>query len=138
MESRRIRIVFGLLALILSASTAQSAEPINMLHVDPTSGVMKDVGDRYQLGVKLAVEEINAGGGLLGRPVKMFYDDTQLKPDVAARKATRYIAEESVQFVMAGTGTHVAKALGQVADKNKVRHPPQSGWLDEWGCLKGS
>jgi len=20
----------------------------------------------------------------------------------------------------------------------KVRHPPQSGWLDEWGCLKGS
>ena len=22
--------------------------------------------------------------------------------------------------------------------KVKVRHPPQSGWLDEWGCLKGS
>lgn len=111
---------FGILILIFSASIGEPAESINMLSVDPISGVMKDIGDRYQLGVKFAVEEINAAGGLLGRPVKMFYDDTQLKPDIASRKATRYITEEKVQFVMAGTGTHVGNALGQVAEKNKI------------------
>jgi branched-chain amino acid transport system substrate-binding protein len=47
-------------------------------------------------------------------------DDSQVKPDVAARKAIRYITEEKVEFIMNGVGTHVAKALGQVAEKNKI------------------
>jgi branched-chain amino acid transport system substrate-binding protein len=50
----------------------------------------------------------------------MFYEDSQLKPDVATRKAERYIAEEKVEFIISGVGTHVSKALGPVAEKNKV------------------
>jgi branched-chain amino acid transport system substrate-binding protein len=100
--------------------TGRTAEPIKMADINPLSGVMKDIGDRYQLGIKFAVDEINASGGLLGRPIKMFYDDSQVKPDVATRKAVRYISEEKVDFIMSGTGTHVAKALGQVAEKNTI------------------
>ncbi len=111
--------LFGV-AMALIPSPVRGAEPIKMADLNPISGVMKDIGDRYQLGIKFAVEEINAAGGLLGRPVKMFYDDSQVKPDVATRKAARYIAEENVQFIMSGTGTHVGKALGQVAEKSKV------------------
>ena len=96
------------------------AEPIKMVAIDPLSGVMKDIGDRYHLGIKFAVEEVNATGGILGRPIKMFLDDSQLKPDVAARKVSRYVAEEQVQFIMTGTGTHVAKAMAQVAEKEKI------------------
>jgi len=91
-----------------------------MVALDPLSGVMKDIGDRYHLGIKFAVEEINTAGGLLGRPIKMFLDDSQLKPDIAARKASRYITEEKVEFIMTGTGTHIGKAMGQVAEKEKV------------------
>jgi branched-chain amino acid transport system substrate-binding protein len=115
-------LIWVLAAMVLGFgfAPANGAEEIKMLSIDPISGVMKDIGDRYQLGVKFAVEEINAAGGLLGKPVKVFYDDSQLKPDVATRKATRYIAEENVKIVMAGTGTHVGNALGQVAEKNKI------------------
>ena len=109
-----------ILATICTPSLGESAEPIKMLALDPLSGVMKDIGDRYQLGIKFAVEEINSGGGLLGRPIKMFYDDSQVKPDIAARKAIRYITEEKVEFIMTGTGTHVGKAMAQVAEKEKV------------------
>jgi len=101
-------------------ATGEPAESIKMLDLSPQSGVMKDVGDRNQMGVRFAVEEINAAGGLLGRPVKMFFDDSQVKPDVATRKAMRYIMEEKVEFLLTSTGTHVAKALEPVADKNKV------------------
>ena len=109
-----------MLALIFNPSVGESAEPIKMLSLDPLSGVMKDIGDRYHLGIKFAVEELNATGGILGRPIKMFLDDSQLKPDVAARKVSRYVAEEQVQFIMTGTGTHVAKAMAQVAEKEKI------------------
>lgn len=121
---RRIGILilanlFGV-TMAFIASAGRGAEPIKMVDLNPISGVMKDIGDRYLLGIRFAVEEINAAGGLLGRPIKIFYDDSQVKPDVATRKAIRYIAEENVQFIMSGTGTHVGKALNQVADKNKV------------------
>ena len=113
-------MAFFVMTLILFPMAGGAAEPIKMVEINPQSGVMKDVGDRHQLGVKFAVDEINAAGGLLGRPIKMFYDDSQLKPDVATRKAERYIAEEKVEFIISGVGTHVSKALGPVAEKNKV------------------
>jgi branched-chain amino acid transport system substrate-binding protein len=122
--NKKISWAFGVAAWLLMAlgisSVGISAEPIPMLALDPLSGVMKDIGDRYQLGIRFAVEEINAAGGLLGRPIKMFYDDSQLKPDVAARKVSRYATEEKVKFIMTGTGTHVAKAMTQVAEKEKI------------------
>ena len=116
----RFSLAGWLLMALLIPSPGNSAEPIAMLALDPLSGVMKDIGDRYQLGIRFAVEEINAAGGLLGRPIKMFYDDSQLKPDVAARKVSRYASEEKVKFIMTGTGTHVAKAMAQVAEKEKI------------------
>jgi branched-chain amino acid transport system substrate-binding protein len=115
-----IMIAGILLAITFLPALGRTAEPIKIVDLNPISGVMKDIGDRYQLGIKFAVEEINASGGINGRPVKMFYDDSQVKPDVATRKAARYIAEENVQFIMSGTGTNVGKALGQVAEKSKI------------------
>ena len=122
----RKNAVVAICAVVFALSFAafppegKGAEPIKMVEINPQSGVMKDVGDRHQLGVKFAVDEINAAGGLLGRPIKMFYDDSQLKPDVAVRKAERYISEEKVEFIVSGVGTHVSKALAPVAEKNKV------------------
>jgi len=119
-KATNLQIWLSIFAIILSAVGANAAEPIKMVSLEPTSGVMKDIGDRMHLGIKFAVEEINAAGGLNGRMIKMLYDDTQLKPDIAARKALRYITEEGVEFIMTGTGTHIGKAMGQVADKQKV------------------
>jgi len=110
----------ALAALVHLPQVGKSAETINMLALDTTSGGMKNVGDRLHYGIKFAVEEINAKGGLLGSQIKVFYDDSQLKPDVASRKVLRYVAEENVKFIMSGTGTHISKAMTQVAEKEKI------------------
>jgi branched-chain amino acid transport system substrate-binding protein len=120
-------ITIFLLGMVFFVPEGKAAEPIKMLSLEPISGVMKDIGDRYQLGFKFAVDEINAAGGLLGRPIKMFYDDSQLKPDVATRKATHYILEEKVEFMMTGSGTHIAKAMAAVAEKHKIIMLTQGG-----------
>ena len=81
---------------------------------------MKNVGDRSVWGVQFAVDEINAAGGLLGKKVKLMPEDSQLKPDVAARKATKAIMQDEAQFIFQLTSTAVAQALMDVAEKNKV------------------
>lgn len=115
---------FGLAGLIGTSAlipvSVHAAEPIKILGLDVTSGPFKDIGDRYLLGVKFAVDEINAGGGINGRPIKLSIDDSQLKPDIAQRKALKYILDDGVKIIIGGTGSNVVKALAQVADKQKV------------------
>ena len=105
---------------ILIGGQALAADTVNIVQIDPISGPMKDVGDRSVWGVQFAVDEINAAGGLLGKQVKLMPEDSQLKPDVAARKATKAIMQDGAQFIFQLTSTAVAQALMDVAEKNKV------------------
>jgi len=99
---------------------ALAADTVNIVNLDPLSGPMKDVGDRSVQGYQFAIDEINAAGGLLGKQVKLIIEDSQMKPDVAARKAIRAIMEDKAQFILSLTSTAVAQALMDVAEKNKV------------------
>jgi branched-chain amino acid transport system substrate-binding protein len=113
--------IMGLAAFLIFIMTlpAWAAEPIKIAIFDPRSGPFKPTGDTYAWALEFLVEEINESGGLLGRKVELIEEDSQLKPDVAVRKATKNIMD-GVKFIATGTGTHVALALQQVAAKEKV------------------
>jgi len=113
-----IPVILGMTILI--AGQAWAADTVNIVQIDPISGPMKDIGDRSVWGVQFAVDEINAAGGLLGKQVKLMPEDSQLKPDVAARKATKAIMQDGAQFIFQLTSTAIAQALMDVAEKNKV------------------
>jgi branched-chain amino acid transport system substrate-binding protein len=113
-------IVLIFLVTIFIAGEALAADTVNIVVLDPISGTMKDVGDRTVWGVQFAVDETNAAGGLLGKQIKLISEDTQMKPDVAARKAIRAIMEDKAQFILHNTSSAVAQALMDVAEKNKV------------------
>jgi branched-chain amino acid transport system substrate-binding protein len=112
-------LVFTVFFLLFTAP-GFSAEPVTIVMIDPISGTMKDVGDRSILGAQFAIDEINASGGLLGRQIKFIPEDSQLKPDVAARKATKAVLQDGAKFIFQLTSTAVAQALMDVAEKNKV------------------
>jgi branched-chain amino acid transport system substrate-binding protein len=105
---------------IFSVSPVFSADTVNIVMIDPISGPMKNIGDMSVWGTQFAVDEINASGGLLGKKVKLMPEDSQLKPDVASRKATKAIMQDEAQFIFQLTSTAVAQALMDVAEKNKV------------------
>lgn len=106
--------------LCLGVAPTYAAEGQIVLGVcEPLSGPMKDVGDRYVEGVKFSVEKINAKGGILGKKLVVVAEDSQLKADVASRKATKLILEDKADFIMTGTGTHVCKAMMKVAEEHK-------------------
>jgi branched-chain amino acid transport system substrate-binding protein len=115
---RSLSIIF---VVLLMSSSAWSAErPIRILELDPLSGPMADSGEKFLAAIRFAAEEVNAQGGLMGRKVEVIAEDSQVKADVAVRKAQKYLLEGSVDFVCTGLGSHVAKALADLTKQHNV------------------
>ena len=60
-----------------------------------------------------------AHGGLFGKKIEVMAFDSQLKPDVAVKLATKAILKDKVHILAVGTGSHVAQAIMQLAQKHK-------------------
>jgi len=115
-----LTILSMLLSVLLLASVALAGGTIKIGVVEPLSGTFKDVGDRYLEGVKYAAKMINQNGGLLGKKVEVIPMDSELKPAVAVRKATKMIMKDGVKFFMGGTGSSVGGAMAVLAAKKNA------------------
>ena len=85
----------------MNATSARTAEPIKIGAVLPFSGGVELYGGQAKLGIDLAVKEINAGGGILGRPVEVIYEDDKTNPE-AALGATRKLIERDGVLAIVG------------------------------------
>src|SRR5947208_15575116 len=70
-------------ASLATAPCANSAEPIKIGAVLPFSGGVELYGRHAKIGLDLAAKDINAAGGILGRPVEVVYADVKTDPAVA-------------------------------------------------------
>jgi len=81
---RRPTMRRGLAAALLGlAGAGFAAEPIKIANVIELSGAGATSGTNFKNGVELAVKEINANGGILGRRIETTTSDTQSNPGVA-------------------------------------------------------
>ena len=107
--------------LVVAAPVVAAAEDTIKIGVtEPLSGTFKDIGERYLEGVQYAAKVINESGGLLGKKVEVIPVDSELKPDVATRKAQAMILKDEVKFFCGGTGSSVGAAMSQLAEKQNV------------------
>jgi urea transport system substrate-binding protein len=67
---------------------------------------------------KLAIEEINAAGGLLGRRIEAVDADTQSKPDVAAREVERMLAQEKVAAIVGCWTSACRKTVKPIVERH--------------------
>ncbi|MDD5207409.1 MAG: ABC transporter substrate-binding protein, partial [Desulfobacterales bacterium] len=117
---RKMWILGFVAAAMMAAVPALAADTIKIGATEPLSGTFKDIGERYLEGVQYAVKVINDGGGLLGKKVEVVPIDSELKPDVATRKAQAMILKDDVKFFCGGTGSSVGAAMSQLAEKENV------------------
>jgi len=109
------------MAVMLSLPVcALAQDTIKIGATEPLSGTFKDIGERYLDGVLYAVKIINETGGLLGKKVEVIPIDSELKPDVATRKAQNFILKDGVKFFCGGTGSSVGAAMAQLAERQNV------------------
>ncbi len=74
----------------------------------------------YRMGWQLAVEEVNAAGGLLGRKVEVISRDDAGKPEDAIRLATELVTNERVVLVTGTFLSNVGLAVSDFALRNKI------------------
>jgi len=93
-----------LIALALHAPPAHAADPIKVGALLPVTGGAAFLGGPEQRTLEMAVEELNAKGGLAGRPVQLIVKDTGGSPEKAVSFARQLIDEEQV-FAIIGPAT---------------------------------
>ena len=103
------------------AAFAQGAAPIKIGFSMAQTGALAGAGQQALLGNQIWEQEINAKGGLLGRPVQLVYYDDQTKPDTIPGIYTKLIDVDKVDLVIGPYGTNmVAPAIPTVMQKGKV------------------
>ena len=79
----RRRAVLALVALLAAAAPAAAQPTVKLIDTVELSGPGAPSGTNWQKGVDLAVQEINAAGGILGRKIVVTHIDNQSNPGVA-------------------------------------------------------
>ena len=96
---------------------AQGAKPIKLGLTCDASGQYGNSGQDDMLGMRLAIDEFNAKGGVLGRKIEWITADTETNPATGTRVAERFIAQEQCGFMLGAVHSGVANAITQVANK---------------------
>jgi branched-chain amino acid transport system substrate-binding protein len=91
-------------------------------HVGSMTGQEATFGDSSDKGIQLAIQELNAKGGLRGTPVDLKTYDDQGKPEEAALAATRLITQDKVTVLLGEVASSRSLAMAPIADANKVVH----------------
>jgi len=108
-----------LVALALWWKSGREAPPIRIGVLHSLSGTMAVSEKPLVDAVRLAVEEINARGGLLGRPVEMVVADGKSDWNLFAVEAERLIAKEKVSALFACWTSACRKALKPVVEHHR-------------------
>ncbi len=123
-RSLRIGVLIGA-ALVLTLLSvlpwpSLAASPIKIGLITDLTGMAfllaKDNGD----GAKMAVDEINKAGGVLGRPLELVVRDSALKTDVGIAAARELVVDQKVNFLLGPVSSAVRLAISDVARQYKV------------------
>jgi branched-chain amino acid transport system substrate-binding protein len=112
----------GAMALALVANAhvlnAYAADPIKVGVVTPLSGAYAPIGKQVRWGAELAVKEINAAGGVKGRPFELLFEDEEANPPVAVRKSEKLLQQDKVDLLTGTVNSGSTLAVGQLAERN--------------------
>ncbi len=106
-----------LFSLLISASYAQNTIKIGELNSYKTFPAFLEP---YKKGMELALAEVNAAGGVLGKPLEIVIRDDNGNPGDAVRTAEELLSREKVAFLMGTFASNVGLAVSDLAKQRKV------------------
>jgi branched-chain amino acid transport system substrate-binding protein len=140
LQQRRIFIRQG---AALAAATAAGAlgfpaivrgqsGPLKVGILHPVTGPLAYSGQLSRLGARIAIEEINAAGGIksLGAKIEPIYGDAQSKPDVGVAEVEK-MNEAGVSAIVGAYASAICLATTQAAAKHSIPHVVDVGVADQ-------
>ncbi|MDB6002223.1 MAG: Extracellular ligand-binding receptor, partial [Rhizobacter sp.] len=122
-KARAAALVVGVAAslgsLLAAAPAAAQTGPIKVGLTTDLTGIAAAYARSQVNGVQLAIDQINAGGGLMGRKLELLVRDSQLKPDLGTSHTRDLITREKVDFLIGPDGSAVGMTVSAVAKQYK-------------------
>ena len=110
---------------------ARAAETVKIGLDNPLTGTYAAVGKNELIGCQLAVEQINAKGGILDRQAELLVEDsTSGDAGTAVQKARKLIERDKVNFLLGNVNSALAQAMAQVSNEKSVLHVVPGGHTD--------
>lgn len=106
--------------LAAAASLAQAAEPIKIGLVAALSGPSAQSGEAITRGLTVAIDEINAAGGVLGRKLELVRRDDESSPPKGVSAARELVYQEKVAAIFGGLDTPVSLAFIPILNRERV------------------
>lgn len=108
------------LALLAGCGPKAGDDEIRIGQFGALSGEIATFGQTTDEGVRLAVEEINAAGGVKGRPIRLITEDDQSKPELAALVVQKLINSDRVHALVGEVASSNSLAAAPIAQRAKV------------------
>jgi branched-chain amino acid transport system substrate-binding protein len=116
----RHRLALACAIAAFAPAAALAAGPIKIGFPIPLSGPTATYGVPILKGAELAVQEINAKGGVLGRKLELLSRDSKANADEAVRLARELIIKNNVDFLSGTLTSAEAPAVSTIAKENKI------------------
>ena len=126
--ARTFVVVAGIVAGVVVASVfffyppKVSAENFKVGFIAPLSGPYATEAGHMKMGAMMAVDEINAKGGVLGRKVDLIARDDRLNPAEGERKAKELVEQEGVKYIAGALSSAVQMAINNYTKQVKVMY----------------
>jgi branched-chain amino acid transport system substrate-binding protein len=108
--------------LSMMAVPAFAADPIRIGEIATVTGDFAAYGVAEVESVKIAVAEINAAGGILGRPVEVIMYDCRTRQEDMVNAARRLVEQDKVSVVIGPSGSGLCIAAAPVFNRGQVPH----------------
>jgi branched-chain amino acid transport system substrate-binding protein len=120
MKNATLLVVSCLLAFTMFGCKRGGGDSVAIGAVFPLSGPVAFYGNESRDGALLAIDEINAAGGLLGRTLTLLSEDDEGDGAKALNAFTKLVSRDKVQFILGSSTSGATMAMTQQAQQNKV------------------
>jgi len=111
--------------------SARGEAPIKIGVANPLTGTYAAPGKNESIGMQLAVDQLNAKNGILGRQIEMLIEDsTSGDAGAAVQKTRKLIERDNVDFLVGNVNSALAQAMAQVSNEKGVLHIVPGGHTD--------
>ena len=105
--------------------SARGETPVKIGMVDPLTGAYAAIARSEVDGARMAVDQLNAKGGILGRKVELLVEDSANDVGIGVQKTRKLIDRDQVDFVLGDVNSAIAYAMmGVTSEKGKLHIVP--------------
>ena len=109
---------------------ARGETPVRIGLVDPITGVYAAIAQGEVEGARLATDQLNSKGGILGRPVELLVEDSANDVGTGVQKVRKLIERDQVSFIIGDVNSGIAIAIAQVTSEKRMLHIVSGGHTD--------